>query len=56
MPLREYAQYVLGMPEKGLLKSDINSRYLLDLYRSWELSNKTTFAYMKKSLLKRVEE
>lgn len=35
MPLRDYAEYVLGGETPGIAKSDINSRFLFELYQSW---------------------
>ena len=56
MPLHQYSQYVLGSENIGLPKSEINSRFLLDLYTVWERSNKLMFGNLKKELLKRTEE
>lgn len=35
MPVRDYAEYIVNMPDKGLEKSNINSRYLMALYQNW---------------------
>ena len=56
MSVKNFTDYILGSEETLFEKGDINSRYLSDLYRSWEVSNKITFSYLKKDFLKRVEE
>jgi hypothetical protein len=48
LPLRDYADYVLGAEGAGMSKSDINSRFLFELYQSWEIGNRITFGYLKK--------
>lgn len=56
MPMKDYSDYVLGSSDPVLAKADINSRFLLQLYQSWETSNRLIFGYLKKDLLKRTEE
>jgi hypothetical protein len=56
MPLRDYAEYVLGGEAPVIAKADINSRFLFELYQSWEMGNRITFGFLKKELLKRTEE
>lgn len=48
MPLRDYAEYVSGGETPGIAKSDINSRFLFELYQSWEVGNRVTFGFLKK--------
>lgn len=55
MPLKDFSDYVYNSMDTGLVKSNINSRYLLDLYQAWERNNIATYLYMQKDLLKRVE-
>lgn len=56
MPLKDFTEYIFGGEEKILNKGDINSRYLNNLYVSWEINNKLTFSYLNKGFLKRTEE
>lgn len=56
MPLKDFTEYIFGGEEKNLNKGDINSRYLNNLYVSWEINNKLTFSYLNKGFLKRTEE
>jgi len=56
MPLREYSEYVINDPYIGIVKTDINSRFLLELYKNWEINNRITFNFLSKELMKRTEE
>jgi len=33
--MKAYAEYVLSSPDVGLIKNEINSKFLLELYQSW---------------------
>ena len=56
MQLRDYAEYILNIEDRMFPKSDINSKYFLDIYNSWERNNLITFSFMKDNFLKRVEK
>jgi hypothetical protein len=49
MPLRDYAEYVINNDvTTNISKAEINSRFLFELYQSWETSNRISFGYLKK--------
>lgn len=48
MPLKDYAEYVLGSEASGLPKSDINSRFLLELHQAWESGSKAAFEVLRR--------
>ena len=35
MSAKNLSEYILSVSDKGLVKSNINSRFLMDLYQSW---------------------